>query len=279
VHTVHTRAAFKRGPVVRSGVVLSSSLGLAVVVFAVLAVGGIVTGINGFGFAVVGTSLLAVVVEPRTAVSLMILPILAANLSLVRELDGDGLRRCVRRFWPFVAAALVGTVAGMAVLSRVPTRPLTLVLGVFVLVYVVLAQERVAVPGEDWVRERCLIPGRKAMAAFGLVSGAVFGVSNVGVQVIAYLESLNLDKRTFVGVVAMIFLGISSVRVATALALGLFAGDALVLSVGAAVPGLAGIAVGRRVRARIPQGAQRAATFGLLLLIGVRLLGRGTGLF
>jgi hypothetical protein len=117
------------------------------------------------------------------------------------------------------------------------------------------------------------------MAAFGLVSGAVFGVSNVGVQVIAYLESRDLDRRTFVGVVAMVFLGISSVRVGTALALGLLPGDALALSAGAAVPGVVGVAIGRRIRPGIPEGAQRAATLALLFAIGVRLLGRATGLF
>ena len=59
-----------------------------------------------------------------TAVVFMIIPILAVNLSLVRDLSREELRTCSRRFGPLIGAALVGTVVGMAVLSRIPTAPL-----------------------------------------------------------------------------------------------------------------------------------------------------------
>jgi hypothetical protein len=251
---------------------------LVVVLFVVLLFGGFVTGLNGFGFAVTGTALLAALLDPQTAVVVMILPILAANASLVRELDAAGLRSCVRRFWPFVVAAVVGTVVGMAFLARLPTRPLTLALGAFVLFYVALSQAYVAVPGEAWVRGRCFTPGIVAKSGLGLVSGVVFGATNVGVQVIAYLESLDLDKETFIGVVAMVFLGIGTVRVGVAATLGLYQqADLFALSVAAAFPGLAGVAVGRRVRARVPSGVQEAAMFALLAVIGLRLTSKGLG--
>jgi hypothetical protein len=256
-----------------------ASLSLALVVAAVVAFGGFVTGLNGFGFAVVGTSLLAFVMDPQTAVTTMILPILAANVSLVRELDRDGFVSCVRRFWPYVGAALVGTVLGMLSLSLVPTRPLALGLGLFVLVYVALSQERVEIPGESLLRRRCFVDTGATKAALGFVSGAVFGVSNVGVQVVAYLKSLDLDRETFVGVVAMVFLGVSVVRIGTAAVLGLYDGGGLfAVSAAAAVPGLAGVAVGKRVRPAVPESSQRAATFGLLAVIGVRLTLSGAGL-
>jgi hypothetical protein len=247
-------------------------------VFGIVVLGGVVTGVNGFGYSVVGTGLLAVVVEPRAAVVLMILPILGANASLVRELDADGLRSCVARFWPFVGAALVGTVAGMALLSRVPRRPLTVGLGVFVLGFLVFTQERYPLPGEAWAR-RHVSDTFCVKVGLGIVSGFVFGASNVGVQVVAYLQSLDLDHRTFVGVVAMVFLGISSVRVVAAGVLGLYTGEGLLaLSAVAAVPGLAGVSLGRRIRPRLSRSTRRTAMFLLLALIGVRLLTNGLGL-
>jgi hypothetical protein len=247
--------------------------------FLILLFGGFVTGLNGFGFAVTGTALLATLFDPSTAVVLMILPILAANVSLVRELDAAGLRSCVRRFWPYVAAAVVGTGFGMAVLSRVPARPLALSLGVFVLVYVAVTQERVAVPGEAWLRRRCFTPGFVAKSGLGLVSGAIFGATNVGVQVVAYLESLDLDRQTFVGVLAMVFLGVGTVRVVLAAVLGLYqSSELVVLSAGAVIPGLLGVALGRRVRARVPPAVQEAGMVALLVVIGLRLTMRGLGL-
>lgn len=44
----------------------------------------------------------------------------------------------------------------------------------------------------------------------------LFGSSNVAVQVVAYHDSLSLDRHTFVGVLAMILVGISSLRIGIA---------------------------------------------------------------
>ncbi|KAB1198449.1 MULTISPECIES: sulfite exporter TauE/SafE family protein [Haloferax] len=254
------------------------TLAAAALVFGIVALGGFVTGVNGFGFSVVGTALLAATIGPQTAVVVMILPILAGNVSLVRELDRTSMQSCVRRFWPYVAGALVGTVVGMLLLSVIPTQPLTLALGVFVLVYVAFSQPWVSIPGERRLRTLCFTDGTGMKAALGLVSGLVFGASNVGVQVIAYLQSLELDRQTFVGVVAMIFLGISTVRVVMASALGLFGGgDVLLLSAVAAVPGLLGVSAGKWVRPRLPVSYQQVGTMGLLFVIGLRLTSRGIG--
>ncbi|KTG28184.1 sulfite exporter TauE/SafE family protein [Haloferax profundi] len=254
------------------------TLAAAALVFGIVAFGGFVTGVNGFGFSVVGTALLAATIGPQTAVVVMILPILAGNVSLVRELDRTSLESCVRRFWPYVAAALVGTVVGMLLLSAIPTQPLTLALGVFVLVYVVFSQPWVSIPGTRRLRDICVTERTGVKAVLGLVSGFIFGASNVGVQVVAYLQSLRLNRSTFVGVLALIFLGISTVRVVVASALGLFGGgDVLMLSALAAVPGLVGVSVGKWVRPRIPVSYQQVGTMGLLLVIGLRLTSRGVG--
>jgi hypothetical protein len=257
---------------------VSLSLSLAALVFGIVVLGGLVTGVNGFGYSVIGTGLMAIVLEPRVAVVVMILPILGANLSLVRELDREGLQTCAERFWPFVATALVGTVVGMSLLSRVPTRPLAFVLGLFVFGFLGFTQERYPLPGEGWVRAN-VSDTVGVKFALGLVSGLVFGATNVGVQVIAYLQSLDLDHRTFVGVVAMVFLGISSVRIVAAGLLGLYEGGGLLLlSAVAAVPGLVGVSVGKRLRPRLARTTRRVTMFGLLAFIGVRLLMRGAGL-
>jgi uncharacterized membrane protein YfcA len=239
--------------------------------------GGLVVGVNGFGFAAVGTGLLAALLDSRTAVTVMILPVLAANASLVGELDRDGLSSCAHRFWLYVTAATVGTVAGMLFLREFPTRPLALALGVFVILYVAMSQRIVPRPSRT-VRERCFVESGPAKAALGAISGAIFGATNVGIQVVAYLRSCDLDRSTFVGVVAMIFLGVSTVRVMVAGALGLYADGALVLSIGAVGPGLLGVALGKRVRHRIPERYGRASVFVLLLLVGLRLTLRGLGI-
>ncbi|GAA0517767.1 hypothetical protein SAMN04488066_1287 [Halorubrum aquaticum] len=85
--------------------VLSTDLLAIVALVVVLA--GAVNGVAGFGFAVVGTTVLATTLDPATAVAFMILPMFAVNVALVGDLSGEDLRTCGRRFVPLLVSALV----------------------------------------------------------------------------------------------------------------------------------------------------------------------------
>lgn len=248
-------------------------------VAAVVFVAGAVNGLAGFGFALVTTMVLAAVIDPATAVVFVIVPILAVNLRLAGELSGAELRRCLRRFWPLLAAALVGTLGGMFVLDVLPEQPLRLLLGLVSLAFVGSVQEVVTVPGERRVREGCLVEQPAAMAGIGGVGGALFGGTNVGVQLVAYVRSCELSHDLFVGVVALLFLLLNGVRVAAAGALGLYPDPTVAgLSVAAAVPAVAGVTAGSRLRDVVSGRARRSAVLGLLTVIGLQLLRAGLGL-
>lgn len=242
-------------------------------------VAGTVNGIAGFGFAVVGTMALATVLDPATAVVFMIVPILAVNLSLVSELSVSDLQSCGRRFAPLIASALVGTIVGMAVLDVLPEAPLRVGLGVISLLFVAAVQQTVQIPGLERTREGCFVETRPAMVGFGGVSGALFGGTNVGVQLVAYVRSCDLSHGLFVGVVALVFLGLNAVRVGAAGVLGLYPDLTTVgLSVAAALPAAAGVAVGSLFRDRVSKRTRRGLVLGLLTVIGVQLLVTGLGM-
>jgi uncharacterized membrane protein YfcA len=208
----------------------------------------------------------------------MILPILAVNLSLVRDLSLDELRTCGTRFAPLILAALGGTVVGLVVLDRVPAGPLKAGLGVLSLAFVASTQQLVALPGLERAKAGCFVESTPAMIGVGAISGLLFGGTNVGVQLIAYLRSCNLSHGVFVGVVAMVFLGLNGVRVGVAGALGLYPGvEFAVASAVAAVPAVIGVALGKRLRTVVDEHHRRVAVLGLLTLIGVRLLLAGFG--
>jgi uncharacterized membrane protein YfcA len=257
------------------------SLAPLVVGFLVLVVflAGAINGVAGFGFALVGTMGLATTLDPSTAVVFMILPILSVNLSLVRELSVRQLGTCGRRFGPLVLAALVGTLLGMVVLDRLPAAPLRIGLGLVTLAFVVSAQRLVSIPGGSRVKEGCFVEGPLGMVGVGAVSGLLFGATNVGVQLIAYLRSCDLSHALFVGVVAMVFLGINAARVGAAGVLGLYPSTAVAaMSVLAAVPAVAGVAVGTQLRERIGERTRRALVLGLLIVVGMRLVLGGLGI-
>jgi uncharacterized membrane protein YfcA len=243
----------------------------AVVVGTVL-VAGAVTGMAGFGFALIGTAALAGFVGPRTAVAVMILPMMAANLSLVRELEREGLVECAERFGVFVGAALVGTLTGMAVISAVPVRQLSGIIGVITLGFVVLSQDAVEIPLSGETKDRCFVESRSGMVGVGAVSGVVFGATNVGTQMIAYLRSCGLRRSVFVGVVGMVFLGINGARVGAAWVLGLYPEGVFLVSVAATVPAFVGVGIGKRVRWRISESWQKRVVLVLLTVVGLRLV-------
>jgi uncharacterized membrane protein YfcA len=258
-------------------VAFTPSVVALVVAVAVLA--GAVNGVAGFGFALVGTMALATAWPPATAVVFMILPIVAVNLSLAGELDAEQLRTCGRRFGPLVGAALVGTLVGLVAVDALPAAPLRVGLGLLSLGFVAVTQEAVPVPGLDAVADRCSTETPVAQVGVGAVSGLVFGGTNVGVQLVAYLRSRDLSHGLFVGVVALVFLGLNGVRVGAAAVLGLYPSVALAAaSAAAAVPALAGVAAGRRLRVRASEQTRRRVVLALLTVVGLRLLAGGLGL-
>lgn len=257
---------------------LSITPGLVAVLTVVVLVAGATNGLAGFGFAVVGTMVLATVVDPATAVVFMIIPIFAVNVSLVRDLSQTELRRCSRRFAPLIAAALVGTVVGMAALDSVPEAPLRVGLGLLSLGFVLSAQQRVPLPELPLASGDGLGGSPLVMVGVGGVSGLLFGGTNVGVQLVAYLKSFELSHGLFVGVVALVFLGLNGVRVVAAGVLGLYpSATVAAASVAAVVPAVAGVAVGKRLRAAVSARLRRGVVLGLLTVVGVRLIAGGLG--
>jgi len=246
----------------------------------VVAVAGLVNGVAGFGFAVVGTMVLAGVFEPATAVVFMILPIVAVNLSLARDLSGEQVRTCGRRFAPLLVTATVGTIVGLWALEWLPASPLRVGLGVITLGFVASSQRVVGTALLGRFKSRCFVGTAPWMAVIGAISGLLFGATNVGVQLVAYVRSQTDSHQLFVGVVAMVFLGVNGLRVLAAGTLGLFPDLATVaLSFGAMIPAVIGVALGRRLRGRLPESVRRGAVLGLLAIIGVQLVGTGIGLW
>ena len=245
----------------------------------VILVAGTMNGLAGFGFALVGTMALATVIDPATAVVFMIIPILAVNLSLVRDLTREELRTCSRRFAPLIGAALIGTVVGMAVLSSIPTAPLRVGLGLLTLGFVATAQRRIPLPEWSAGGIGAFAQTRAGMLGVGGISGLLFGGTNVGVQLIAYLRSFDLSHGLFVGVVALVFLGLNGIRVGVAGLLGLYPSQTILFaSVVAAVPAAIGVAVGKRLRVTASERSRRLVVLGLLTVVGFRLVGGGLGL-
>jgi hypothetical protein len=225
---------------------------------------GFVKGAIGFGFPAIGTPLLSLLIDVKTAYLVLIVPnIVMDGVQLVR---GGAPLPIVRRFLPVVVFGAVGMVAGTYLLAVLSSRTVMLILGGFVLLFVVLNVTRLAPrlpPRWEWW----------ASPVVGLVSGVVGGITNVpGTPMVIYFHALGLAKQDFVRAVAFTFVLAKIAQLLAVSWYGLMTWSLVAGSLLLTVAALAGFAVGLRVQDRLEPRAFNRAVLGFLSLLGVWLL-------
>ncbi len=138
-------------------------------VLAVLLLSAFVHGAFGFGFPMVATPLLALVMDLRVAILLTIIPTMLINL--VSILGEKHRSEALRLFWPIPTFTIVGSLIGTQVLLSVDPEPFRLLLALVLLAY--LLAERLH--GVD--RERP-VP-KWGLSVLGLGLGLLAGVVNI----------------------------------------------------------------------------------------------------
>lgn len=237
---------------------------LAALVAAVVLAAAFVKGAIGFGFPALGTPLLSLVVDVKTAVVVLILPnILMDGIQLARR--GAPLSS-LRRLGALLAGGAVGMVLGTRALALLSPRAATVILGVFVLGFVALnvtgLPPRLPARWERWLS-----------APAGLVAGVIGGVTNApATALVLYFQAIGLPKHEFVSSVAFTFLFYKLVQLGAVTWYGLLPWSLLWVSLALTVVGLAGFAVGLRVQDRLDQRSFNRAVLGFLAALGAWLL-------
>lgn len=141
---------------------------------AVLLLAAFVHGAFGFGFPLVATPLLALLMDLRSAILLTLIPTVCINLASILGERHRG--EALRRFWPIPAFTIVGSLIGTQLLLSVDPDPFRLLLGLVLIAY--LLAERL----HGVERER-QVPGW-GLALLGLGLGLLAGLVNVFAPVI-----------------------------------------------------------------------------------------------
>jgi uncharacterized protein len=225
-----------------------------------------VKGSIGFGFPVLGTPLLSVVLDVKAAVAVLIVPnIIMDGLQFIR--NGAPVA-VVKRFAVLLIFGAVGTVIGTRLLVVVSSRTATLALGVFLLVFALLSVVgltlRVPPHWEPWLSP-----------VVGLVAGVVGGISNVpGTPLVIYFHALGLAKREFLSSVAYTFVVYKVVQLGAVVYFGMLSPILLGYSLALAVAALAAFALGLKVQDRLDQQTFSRALLAFLGLFGAWLVVR-----
>ena len=223
-------------------------------------------GVIAFGFPIIATPLLALVVDVKTAVALSILPnIVMDALQAGRR---GSLLATARRLTVLLAFGFLGTVVGTHSLLLMSSRLALAILGVVALGFVGLNVSGVAfhVPART---SRWLSP------PVGFAAGFLGGVTNVpGTLLVLYFRALGMDKQEFVRSVALCFMSFKVVQLVSVASYGLLTWSLLGTSVGLTIVGLGAFWLGLRVQDALPERIFNHVVLAFLTLLGVSLLAR-----
>ena len=235
-----------------------------VLVGAALLLAAFVKGATGLGFPLIATPTIALLLDIRTAVTVLILPNLFMDSAQVIR---DGIPYDVfRRFSSLILPTIIGVFLGTMALVRTPLWILNFCLGVMVLLFVL----------SNLLKFDFIISarGEKVLSPlFGFLSGFLNGLTNAAGPTLAiYLYSLRLDKRTFVKSLATIFVITKISQLIAISTWNLFNWETITLSVQVLLFTLAGFYAGIKAQDRVNQRNFNRGLLVLLSVIGVILL-------
>jgi len=244
----------------------SFDLSATAIVVAVFVLAGIVKGVIGLGLPTIAMGLLGALMTPNQAAAILIVPALLTNVW--QMWDGPALTILLRRMWPMLVCALLGTLPAAGILTRANVRLTTALLGAILIIYSLI--------GLIGVHFK-VSPRAEPVAGplVGLTTGLINGATGIFVVPgIPYIQALNLGKDELVQALA-----ISAFVSSIALALGLGLNDGL--SGAVAIPAMialaasfAGMAIGKALRSRLSVAVFRRCVLVGLLALGTSMVAR-----
>jgi uncharacterized protein len=229
---------------------------LLVAVFAAL-LAGAVTGLTGFGLALISTPILLFVYEPRTVVVLTVIFSIFINSAVVWDSWHEARRRLALGL---LVPALFGIVVGTIVLGVIDPVYIRLGVGAIVVFSALLLVRDFKLPGAN--------TGWGTLVA-GSTSGALSTSTGLAAPpVVLLMASRGLPKHEFRGTSAMDFLPMSIAGLAVLALRGLVEAPEVPLGLALVPAAIVGKALGTALLKHVSEKAFRAITLGLVILTG-----------
>jgi uncharacterized membrane protein YfcA len=234
-------------------------------VIAIIVIAGLAHGTLGFGFPLISTPLVALLVDIKTAVLVTVLPNVAVNM--ISILRGGNWRESIGKYWSLALWVVGGTLIGSRLLLTVPHEPLQIVLALMIVAF--LLQDRLRALDWSWSKRRPQL----AAFLFGTVAGVLSGAVNVAMPpLVIYLMTLELTPIALTQVLNLCFIAGKSVQ---ALALGIAdeASQKLLYASLPLIPLAAGaVYAGLRLQSRIGAETYRGLLRKVLAVIAAALV-------
>lgn len=238
---------------------------MAVAVPAVLFT-GISKGGFGSGAAFAAAPILALVIDPRMAVGLMLPLLMLIDLFTVKSFWGRWHGPSARAL---ILGALPGIGLGMWLFRVADADTFRLLIGAIALLFVAYQVAR----GRGWLR----LADRPFNPLGGAVAGAVAGFTSFvshagGPPVAVFLLAQGMGKTAYQATSVIVFWAINALKFVPYAVLGIFTAETLALDLWLAPVALAGAWLGVRAHHVVPERPFFALTYLLLTLTGAKLV-------
>lgn len=248
---------------------MTLELGSWVLAYVALAcfLSGFAHGAIGFGFPMLATPLLALVIDIKLAIGLLA-PITLV-LVVITAVRGGGLAALARRYWYLPLFVGIGSWLGTRLLLAAPPEPFLLVLALVIILYLNL--DRLGRGSSPAVQRSPIAYG----VALGLIAGVFEAVANVaGPVLLIYFMLLGLAPGQIVQALNLCFSAGKSTQVVTWLSMGALSHSAW-LTIGAlCVPSVAALFAGMRLRGHIDAETYRRWLRKALWIMALLLIGQ-----
>ena len=229
-------------------------------------IAGMIKGMLGIGFPTAAVSLLAQVTDTRTAIALVIIPMMVTNAWQVWR--NRRVRWVLKTFWLLLFVMLLMTAVFSQVAGLAPVALLTGVLGLIVAVY----------SASSLYRPLFFIPERVdnlAQLATGISAGIMAGLTGVwSPPILIYLNARRLGKEAFVATTGVLMCLGSLVLFAGYVNAGLIGSSIIVMSCVLLVPSLLGFTAGEWVRGHLSAKRFERLLLWFFLIMGLNLIRR-----
>ena len=219
-----------------------------------LGFGGLLKGATGAGAPILAIPALAMLYDVKVAVAIMLVPSLVTNLWQSWQFRAQLLpTRFVLRF--SIAGAL-GALVGSWFLAFLPRQALSLVVALAVLAFQFF---RLARPTWRLSHDRAL----PLAGPLGFLGGWLQGTSGISAPVsISFLNSMNLERRSFIATISVFFVAMSLVQIPALGALEIMTWERLAISAAATIPIVVCMPLGSRLARHFSQ-----QTFDRVILV------------
>lgn len=233
-------------------------------VFLTFFLAAFIKGTTGLGFATSYLGFVAIFIDLKLAIPLVIIPSLSSNIMVMVE--AGRFYESLKRFWLLFFSALPGLLLGLWVLGESSNGVSKGLLGLVLFLYGTWGLYRGLFTLSDKMEKLLSIP-------IGVTSGFVNGATGSQIMpILPYLLSLKIDKDLFVQAINTSFTFSTCIMIVGLGRMGLLSDTILVTSCFGVIPVALGIWIGGKVRKRVSEELFVKLVLLLLIFLGLSLM-------